>query len=722
MTDSCSSHVVNTRPNPVPCRPQDRGKFEILQKDGSARIGRLHTDHGMLNTPMLLPVVNPNIRTIEPREMWEKYRVDGLITNSYVIWKHDDLSESALKNGIHQLIDFPGVIVTDSGTFQSYVYGDVEVGVEEIIKFQRDIGVDIGTMLDVFGRPEMSREEIESAVEVTANRASISLDLAGDDLLLNGPIQGGLHEDLRALAGQLMGEVNGINGGFTIHPIGGIVPLMENQRYKDLFRILLSAKSTLPPDRPIHLFGCGHPLLFPMSIALGVDIFDSAAYALFARGNRLLTPTGTVRLDEITEWPCNSSELFKWTPEEVRSLDSKEREKVLARHNLEVTQSELARCRESIRNGKIWQLAEERSHSSAQLREAFLWVLDQLEEPDDGPVGVSSLRMISSTNPVRKGGENLVDDIDDRPHILHFKSLLALRWRAPGSWWDGSLNDPKRIVIIEGTSPPWRDSSLHSVVSLLEEIPESIILISTPIGLIPYSLEDVSPWSHIDGSDDIWDSPLDEHEIFDELIELDLSEIPFIRITPGPISENEHRKIEEIYNWIDRCSIVDKLSVLNGLSPSLGCKLTVGMTTRKSKTRRMVNVYSDNLHIISPRLNDGGISLTLNGAQMINDLSPGKPIHFGVEYEGDELDHPGIAKVMIVDDAIPFVGQGKNVMQGYVLGADPHLIPGQPCLVVDSNGELVAHGIPMTTAREMAFLTKGIAVRVRDGALKNKKN
>tara|TARA_B100000579_G_scaffold153778_1_gene124956 strand:+ start:3601 stop:5769 length:2169 start_codon:yes stop_codon:yes gene_type:complete len=722
MTDSCSSHVVNTRPNPVPCRPQDRGKFEILQKDGSARIGRLHTDHGMLNTPMLLPVVNPNIRTIEPREMWEKYRVDGLITNSYVIWKHDDLSESALKNGIHQLIDFPGVIVTDSGTFQSYVYGDVEVGVEEIIKFQRDIGVDIGTMLDVFGRPEMSREEIESAVEVTANRASISLDLAGDDLLLNGPIQGGLHEDLRASAGQLMGEVNGINGGFTIHPIGGIVPLMENQRYKDLFRILLSAKSTLPPNRPIHLFGCGHPLLFPMSIALGVDIFDSAAYALFARGNRLLTPTGTVRLDEITEWPCNSSELFKWTPEEVRSLDSKEREKVLARHNLEVTQSELARCRESIRNGKIWQLAEERSHSSAQLREAFLWVLDQLEEPDDGPVGVSSLRMISSTNPVRKGGENLVDDIDDRPHILHFKSLLALRWRAPGSWWDGSLNDPKRIVIIEGVSPPWRDSSLHSVVSLLEEIPESIILISTPIGLIPYSLEDVSPWSHIDGSDDIWDSPLDEHEIFDELIELDLSEIPFIRITPGPISENEHRKIEEIYNWIDRCSIVDKLSVLNGLSPSLGCKLTVGMTTRKSKTRRMVNVYSDNLHIISPRLNDGGISLTLNGAQMINDLSPGKPIHFGVEYEGDELDHPGIAKVMIVDDAIPFVGQGKNVMQGYVLGADPHLIPGQPCLVVDSNGELVAHGIPMTTAREMAFLKKGIAVRVRDGALKNKKN
>ena len=183
----------------------------------------------------------------------------------------------------------------------------------------------------------MSREEIVSAVDVTAERAPISLETAGEGLLLNGPIQGGLHDDLRALAGQVMGDIRGDYRGFTVHPIGGIVPLMENQKYRELFQILLSAKSTLPPNRPIHLFGCGHPLLFPMSIALGVDIFDSAAYALFARGGRLLTPTGTVRLEEIKEWPHQSSELFYLTPDEVRSMESKEREKVLARHNLEVT-------------------------------------------------------------------------------------------------------------------------------------------------------------------------------------------------------------------------------------------------------------------------------------------------------------------------------------------------------------------------------------------------
>ena len=517
MTNQYRRPIVSTRPDPVPCRPQDLGKFEIIQRDGAARIGRIHTKHGLLNTPMLLPVVNPNIRTIEPREMWEKYRVEGLITNSYVMWKHDDLSEFALEKGVHKLIDFPGVIVTDSGTFQSYVYGDVEVGVEEIVEFQRNIGVDIGTMLDVFGRPDMSRDELISAVEVTAERSPISLEKAGEELLLNGPIQGGLHDDLRALSGELMGGISGEYRGFTVHPIGGIVPLMENQRYRELFKILLSAKSTIPPNRPIHLFGCGHPLLFPMSIALGVDIFDSAAYALFARGGRLLTPTGTVRLEEINEWPYQSSELFNWTPEEVRALDSKEREKILARHNLEVTQSELARCREAVRNGKIWLLAEERSHSSAQLRDAFLWILEQLDNPDEGPVGISSMRMISSTNPVRSGGENLVDDIEERPHILHFKSLLAMRWRIPGSWWDESSEEPQRVVIIEGSKPPWRDSSLHTVISCLIDEPRSIILISTPIGLIPYSMEDVSPWCHIDCADEVWDLPLDEDEIIQEL-------------------------------------------------------------------------------------------------------------------------------------------------------------------------------------------------------------
>ena len=110
------------REDPNPCREQDNGLFEITARDGRARLGRLHTAHGVLETPCLLPVINPNIRTIEPREMWDKYGIQAVITNSYVIWKHDFLRDKAQNDGVHALLDFPGTVMTDSGTFQSYIY------------------------------------------------------------------------------------------------------------------------------------------------------------------------------------------------------------------------------------------------------------------------------------------------------------------------------------------------------------------------------------------------------------------------------------------------------------------------------------------------------------------------------------------------------------------------------------------------------------------------
>lgn len=703
------------RDDPEPCRDQDWGLFEITNRDGAARIGRIHTKHGVISTPMLLPVINPNLRTIEPREMWEKYGIDALITNSYVIWKHEDLRTTALAEGIHSLIDFPGVVVTDSGTFQSYIYGDVEVGPEEIVAFQRDMGVDIGTMLDVFGRPDMTRDQLENSVKETANRAKPSLSVAGSEMLLNGPVQGGTHSDFRAKSSLLMGSVESEGRGFAVHPIGGIVPLMEQQRYQELFEILLVSKSNLPPDRPVHFFGCGHPMLFPMAIALGVDLFDSAAYAIFARDERLLTPEGTVKLGEIQEWPFTSHALFGRTPQEVKEMDRDDRSTILAKHNLEVTQSELARCREAVRSGTIWELAEKRSHASPYLREAFLWLQEQLYNPDNGPIGDSVLQMIGSTNPLRGGGEGLGEEIEFRPHILHIQALLATRWRVPGSWWDESSGPPKRVLLIEGVPPPWRTSGLASVMEHLAQEPRTIVMISTPIGPIPFSLEDVSPWCHLTGPDGIWDPIYDNREIAEALEELGLSEFPLVRVSPSGDEEVEKEE-PRIREWLDRCSVVDKLALLCAINPSDGCKMTEGMSSRKSRTDRLVNVSSEGQHILSPRLTDGGISLTTHGAYIANELKTSPIPDFESNEEDSEF--PGIPRVCVIDDAVPFVGKGRNVMHGYISGADSHLIPGQPCIVIDSTGKLVAHGIPLTTHIEMSYLRKGVAVKVREGAIK----
>ncbi|MEC8045629.1 MAG: tRNA guanosine(15) transglycosylase TgtA [Candidatus Thermoplasmatota archaeon] len=699
--------------DPSPCRPQDLGKFEITRRDGAARLGKLFTKHGILNTPALLPVVNPNILTVEPRSLWDEFGFRALITNSYVIWKNDNLRERATEEGIHELLDFPGVIMTDSGTFQSYVYGDVEVSVEEIVKFQATIGVDIGTMLDVFGRPDMTRKEIEDAVRITVERAPKSLQVADSKIMLNGPIQGGLHQDLRAQSAKMMAESEFQGNKFSIHPIGGIVPLMESQRYHDLIEIILSSSSELPANRPMHIFGCGHPMLFPMCIALGADLFDSAAYALFAKDGRLLSEEGTYRIESMVEWPTQSSHISTYTPAQVRAMRKPERTSLLARHNLEVTQRELARCREAVRNGSIWSMAERRSHSSPHLREAFLGIIKERIDPNQ-PSAMRVRSIIKSTDPVRPSSEPLSEDLPNRPHIIHAKSLLVQRWRPPGSWHDGSSGPPSRVVVMKEGEPPWRASYGSTVQRVLKEDPRTVVMIDSPIGLVPYSLEDLSPWCRVEGSN-IHRIHTKDIDYSIDLKSMGLGGIPVLTLTP---EDPEYEQDKPILEWIERCSFVDKLSVLCGVSPAIGCEITDGIRVRRSNTNRPVNVFNGEMHLFSPRLNDGGISLALHGAKFIHEAM--KSAEGTDEVPKDiqpRSDHRGLPRITIHRDAIPFVGAGRNVMHGFILNADPWLIVGQPCLVVDEDDNLVAHGVSNSTSEEMAVMTKGVAVKVREGAL-----
>jgi len=76
--------------------------FEITKRDGLARIGKLETAHGILETPALLPVINPRLITISPRELYDVFGVRGLITNSYILRNDPLLREKALKGGLHE--------------------------------------------------------------------------------------------------------------------------------------------------------------------------------------------------------------------------------------------------------------------------------------------------------------------------------------------------------------------------------------------------------------------------------------------------------------------------------------------------------------------------------------------------------------------------------------------------------------------------------------------
>ena len=125
-------------------------EFEIRDRDAGARLGRLKVKGRVVETPLFLPVYNPNIPIITLSEM-EKYGFKAIMTNAYIIYKNEVLREKALKEGIHALLNFDGVVFTDSGAYQSFK-GRLELRQEEIVKFQENIGVDVGVMLDEIGR------------------------------------------------------------------------------------------------------------------------------------------------------------------------------------------------------------------------------------------------------------------------------------------------------------------------------------------------------------------------------------------------------------------------------------------------------------------------------------------------------------------------------------------------------------------------------------------
>jgi len=663
---------------PTPCREGDHGKFEVVERDGWARLGKLHTSTHVLNTPCLLPVINPNIRTVEPRDMWEQYGFEALITNSYVIWKHENLKGKALENGVHELLDYPGVIMTDSGTFQNYIYGDVEVGVEEIVAFQRDIGVDIATMLDVFGTPDMTKEEVQNAVDETISRAEISVQTAGDTML-NGPIQGGVHADLRKQSAIGMGQHQ-----FAVHPIGGIVPLMERQRYRELIEIILACRADIPWDRPIHIFGCGHPHLFPICVALGADLFDSAAYALFARDDRMLMPWGTVKLGDLTEFPIATAALSGYTPAQVLSMPADERCELLARHNLEVTASELARCRQAIRDGTIWKLVEERSHTNASLREATEYLYANMPAA-----------LVAATNPLRDGGVRMSQDLPTSP-----PSVAAL-----GRLLNAVQCDSTHAVLVSGSPGPWRERIGGLVHTISQRWPHAAVFIETPLGLLPYTMEDVSPWTHLMGPASMWGPLSEEDRTFDleafmpnaeKVVQISSydgkqTNLELIEECFGAGIEGEVQKIE-----MDRKMIEDKVCYFLDISREDSKALIKGSTFVYSKTHRVRNVHaSDGEHILSPRMRDGGLSLTLEGAR--------------------RLHGSGIPTVVVNDDSIPFTRKGRNVMHGFITAVKGDLNPGLPCLLESGEGTFLGHGVSLCTAEEALCFRKGIAVKVRDG-------
>ena len=130
--------------------------FESLDSDIAGRSGKLTIGKKTIRTPALLPVINPHLQLVTPKEL-RQMGVEALITNAYIFSQSKQYRERALEEGLHRLLDFDGVIMTDSGSFQLSVYGEVSITNTETLSFQRDIGSDIWVPLDIPTSPDADR-------------------------------------------------------------------------------------------------------------------------------------------------------------------------------------------------------------------------------------------------------------------------------------------------------------------------------------------------------------------------------------------------------------------------------------------------------------------------------------------------------------------------------------------------------------------------------------
>ncbi len=435
--------------------------FQITHRDGLGRIGKLKTAHGEVVTPTLMPVINPSNIFLTPREMRREFGAQLMMTNAYLTML--GLGDEAIDRKIHGILGYDGPIMTDSGGYQILRYGTVKISPEEIVHYQDSICPDIATILDTPTGAYTTREQAMETVRATLERAKEAINIRSNpNVMWCGPIQGGIFTDLVAESAREMGKLD-----YQVHAIGSPVELLDGYRYTEIVDLVMTAKRNLPLQRPVHLFGAGHPMMLALAVAMGCDLFDSAAYVLYARDGRYMTPGGTLHLDELSYFPCECPVCTNFSPDELKSETDEERVKLLARHNLHVTFGELRRVRQAMVEGRLWEHLQVRCRAHPHLLEGFRRLLvyrDFIERFDS----------VTKKSAYYYAGEESIQ----RPEVIRHKRRLDERYEPPPL---------KTLAILSNAGGGRRELQEPENTHLVRIIP--------PFGVVPEEIDEIYPLS-----------------------------------------------------------------------------------------------------------------------------------------------------------------------------------------------------------------------------------
>lgn len=456
--------------------------FEIQDFDAGGRLGKLKLGGKTLDTPNLFPVVSPFENLIAPRRLYEHFGAQSIFTNAYILYKNRAKNPEILEKGLHKHLDFPGLIATDSGGFQDYMYaGDIKAKPEEIEPFQEEIGSDFPVILDIPVQTTDDYDLAKSKVNETIERAKANiLRRKREDTAWFGPIHGSIYPDLLKKSALEMSKLD-----FGIYAIGGVVKTFIDYRFDLDVSILLEVRKWLRPDKPLHMFGLGLPAFFSLAVACGADLFDSAAYILYAKDNRYFTLTGTKNLSDLYDLPCHCPICTSYTLNELKKAEKNTRIKAIAEHNLYHSFSELRTIKNSIKEGTLWDLVEHR----VQAHPKFVKALGKIKE---NPSYFQEMLNMNQT----RGQMVLTDFSFYRPHFHNFRSKIEQFRFLPSK--------THLFLLPELDLPTYHNQTVRRWIKQLKKTtkwdPMQICILSNTLGLIPLELADVYPASQHEGN------------------------------------------------------------------------------------------------------------------------------------------------------------------------------------------------------------------------------
>jgi queuine tRNA-ribosyltransferase len=283
-------------------------RFEVAAVDGAARLGRLTTAHGTVDTPAFMPVgTYGTVKAMSPDEL-RALGAQIVLGNTFHLWLRPGLDVIAAHGGLHRFMGWRGPILTDSGGFQVFSLGALRKVTEEGVKFQspvngdacfltpeesmriqRVLDSDIVMVFDECTPYPASVEQARDSMEMSLRWAARSKKAhEGNANALFGIVQGGVYEALREAS------LHGLAGiGFDGYAIGG---LSVGEPKPEMLRILRHTAPRLPVEKPRYLMGVGTPADIIAAVAAGIDMFDCVLPTRNARNGWLYTSAGVVKL------------------------------------------------------------------------------------------------------------------------------------------------------------------------------------------------------------------------------------------------------------------------------------------------------------------------------------------------------------------------------------------------------------------------------------------